>query len=109
MLHFEGIQIHHINGDHWVTSASIGREVTVYDSRFKGGGLSSSLTHQLASLYRPLVTLEEDGVEVDPHLVVYVPPVQQQSGTNDCGAFAIAFAVHLLLGDKLEAAEFDHR
>ena len=69
--------------------------------------MSSSLTHQLASIYRPLVTVEEDGEEVDPHLVVHVPPVQQQSGTTDCGAFAIAFAVHLLLGDKLEAAEFD--
>ena len=69
--------------------------------------MSSSLTHQLASIYRPLVTVEEDGEEVDPHLVVHVPPVQQQSGTTDCGPFAIAFAVHLLLGDKLQSAEFD--
>lgn len=51
---------------------------------------------------------EEDGVEVvPPQLVVHVPPVQQQSGINDCGVFAIAFAVHLLLGDKLEEAEFN--
>ena len=53
---------------------------------------------------------EEDGVEVvPPQLVVCVPPVQQRSGINDCGVFAIAFkfAVHLLLGDKLEAAKFD--
>jgi hypothetical protein len=63
------------NGDHWVTSAaSIGREVAVYDSRFKSGELSLSLTYQLASLYRSLVILEEDGVEVDHHLVVYAPP-----------------------------------
>jgi SNF2 family DNA or RNA helicase len=66
----EGIQIHHINGDHWVTSASIGGKVAVYDSRFKGDDLSLTLTHQLASLYRPLIILEEDRVEVDPHLVV---------------------------------------
>jgi hypothetical protein len=33
----------HINGDHWVTSAaSIGRELAVYDSRFKSGELSLS-------------------------------------------------------------------
>ena len=108
MLHFEGIQIHHIYGNHWVTSTSIGREVAVYNSRFKGGDLSSSLTHQLASIYRPLAIHEEDGVEViPPQLVVHVPPVQQQSGINDCGVFAIAFAVYLLLGDKLEEAEFD--
>lgn len=61
-----------------------------------GGDLSSSLTHQLASIYRPLVIREE----VDPHLVVYVSPVQQQIGKDDCGAFAIAFAVHLLLGEN---------
>ena len=48
-----------------------------------------------------------EGEEVDPHLVVYVPPVQQQIGKDDCGAFAIAFAVHLLLGEKLEEVEFD--
>jgi len=68
----------HINDNHWVTSCRIGREVAVYDSRFMGGDLSSSLTHQLASIYRPLVIREEDGEEVDPHLLVYVPPVQQQ-------------------------------
>ena len=102
MLHLEGIQLHHINHNHWVTSCSIGKEVAVYDSRFNGGNLSSSLTHQLALVYRPLVICEEDGKEVDPHLVVYVPTVQQQIGKDDCGAFAIAFAVHLLLGDKLE-------
>jgi len=72
-----------------------------------GGDLSSSLTYQLASIYRPLVIREEDGEEVDPHLLVYVPPVQQQIGKDDCGAFAIAFAVHLLLGEKLEEVEFD--
>jgi len=71
-----------------------------------GGDLSSSLTRQLASIYRPLVIHEEDG-EVDPDLLVYVPPVQQQIGKDDCGAFAIAFAVHLLLGEKLEEVEFD--
>ena len=56
-----GIQIYHIGGDHWVTSTSIGREVTVYDSKFGGGDLDSSLTHQLALVYRALITVEEDG------------------------------------------------
>ena len=48
-----------------------------------------------------------DWVEVDPHLEVFIPPVQQQSGLSDCGIFAIAFAVHLLLGDRVEIVEFD--
>ena len=98
--YLEGIQLHHIDDNHWVTSCSIGREVAVHDSRFK---LSSSLTHQLASIYRPFVIREEDGEEVDP--LVYISPVQQQIVKDDCGAFGIAFAVHVLLGYKLEEVE----
>ena len=37
--------------------------------------------------------------KVDPHLIVHIPPVQQQKGSSDCGAYAIAFAVHAALGD----------
>ena len=91
----------------WITSCSIGGEITVFDSRFTGGDLSSSLTHQLSSIYRTLVINEEDGEEVDPYLQVFIPPVQQQSGDNDCGVFVIIFAVHVLLGNKLETVEFD--
>lgn len=69
--------------------------------------MSSSLTHQLALIYRSLVISKEDGEEVAPHLMVNVPPVQQQSGVNDCGVFAIAFALHKLLGDNLKDIEFD--
>ena len=69
--------------------------------------MSSSLTHQLSSIYRALVIHEIDGEEVDSHLEVFIPPVQQQSGLSDCGIFAIAFAVHLLLGDRVEIVEFD--
>lgn len=77
MLHLEGIQLHHIIDNHWVTTCSIGRKVPVYDSTFNGGNLSSPLTHQLASISQPFIIHEEDGEEVDPHLVVYVPPIQQ--------------------------------
>ena len=99
LFHLEGIQIQHISGNHWITSCSIGREIAAYDSSFNGD-LSSSLT-QLALIYRSLVINKDDG-EVAPHLMVNVPPVQQQSGVNDCGIFAIAFALHKLLGDNLE-------
>ena len=44
----DAIQIHHVNQNHWVMSSSIRQQVTVYDSKFSGGDLSSSLTHQLA-------------------------------------------------------------
>ena len=68
-----------------MTSTSIGREVTVYDSKCSGGDLDTLLMHQLALVYRALITVEEDGEEVDPHLIVHIPPVQQQKGPSDCG------------------------
>ena len=30
----EGVQIHHISSNHWVTSCSFNQEVTIYDSMF---------------------------------------------------------------------------
>ena len=80
--------------------------MTLYDSRFKGN-LSASLSHQLSLVYRSLVVEKEDGQAVDPHIKVYVPAIQQQIGDNDCGVFAVAFALHALLGDKIETIEFD--
>ena len=41
---------------------------------------------------------------MDPHNIIkiHVPAVLQQRGGDDCGIFAIALALHTLLGDKLE-------
>ena len=38
----------------------------MYDSKFSGGDLYTSLTHQLALVYRALIIAEEDE---DPHLI----------------------------------------
>ena len=57
----------------------------MYDSKVSSGDLDTSLMHQLALVYRALITVEEDGEEVDPHLIVHIPPVQQQKGSSDCG------------------------
>ena len=32
----EGVQIHHISSNHWVTSCSFNQEVNIYDSMFTG-------------------------------------------------------------------------
>ena len=104
----EAIQIHHVPG-HWVTSSSTGGKLAVYDSKFTGGDLSSSLTYQLASIYRLLAEREdEDGDDIDPPiLTVEIPYVQQQKGIADCGLFAVAFAVHLAFGDDVSKLTFD--
>ena len=80
----EGIQIHHISSNHWVTSCSFNQEVTIYDSMFTGGTLNTSLTKLLAQIYRLLVEnshtmdVPEDPSEVDEEaeensLTVYTP------------------------------------
>lgn len=109
----ESLQIHHTNGNHWVMSTTIGGEVTVVDSSWHDH-LSSSLTHQLAHIYRAFMEDQEDdeddGYEgYETSLAVSIPRVQQQGGASDCGLFAIAFAVHILRGDKIEDVEFDQR
>ena len=71
--------------------------MVIYDSKFTGD-LSSSLSHQLALLYR--TWSEED--EGDAVLHVVVPNMQQQLGGNDCGLFTIEFAVHAKLGESVE-------
>ena len=81
--------------------------MTVYDSKFSSGDLDTSLMHQLALVYRALITVEEEGEEVDPHLIVHFPPVEQQKGSSDCEVYAIAFAVHAALGDDVIHLEFD--
>ena len=58
---------------------SIGREIAVYDSSFNGE-LSSSLTHQLALIYRSLVISKDNGEEVAPHLMVIVHQFSNRVG-----------------------------
>ena len=87
-----------------VTSSSIGNEVVIYDSRYSGSELSSSLTHQLAIICR---TWSEETEEGEIVLNVDVDNVQQQVGVNDCRLFAIAFAVHAALGESVDRLSFD--
>ena len=88
---------------HWVTSSCIGQTVAVYDSNCTGN-LNAGLSEQLASMYRLAVEDEEDEETV---LMVHVPYVQQQIGGKDCGVFAVAFALHLSLGQELADIRFD--
>ena len=34
----EALQIHSVAGNHWVASSSLGQQVTVFDSKYSGGG-----------------------------------------------------------------------
>ena len=78
-------------------------------ANFSGVLLSSSLTHQLA-LYRLSVSREdEEGDKLDPPtLFVDMPYIQQQRGlVHGLWCSAIAFAVHLVLGDNVTRLNFN--
>ena len=80
---------------HWLTISTIGAscgEVFVYDSLYSGAG--SSLKDHISSI------LHTNGKEKYPH-------VQQQSGSCDCGLFALEFATCLVNGIKPETQVFE--
>ena len=97
------IQIHIVSDSHWVTSARLGGTVTLFDCRKAGSHISSTLTHQLCQVYRTSIC-ESAG---NSFLAVNVATVQKQRGSDDCGVFAIAFALHAALGHCLEEIKFD--
>ena len=99
----DAIQIHIVSDSHWVTSARLGGTVTLFDCRKVGSHISSTLTHQLCQVYRTSIC-ESAG---NSFLAVNVATVQKQRGSDDCGVFAIAFALHAALGHCLEEIEFD--
>ncbi|KAL5479400.1 hypothetical protein EMCRGX_G022920 [Ephydatia muelleri] len=99
----DAIQIHIVSDSHWVTSARLGGTVTLFDCRKVGSHISSTLTHQLCQVYRTSIC-ESAG---NSFLAVNVATVQKQRGSDDCGVFAIAFALHAALGHCLEEFEFD--
>ena len=70
--------------DHWVKTSLHDGEVRLYDSCFHGHKLSTSIEEQVVCIYKTSVQ--------DRVLPVTVIPVQQQTGSVDCGVFSIAFA-----------------
>ena len=83
----ESIQIHHMGQFHWVTSCSIGGDIQLYDSRFKGGDLSSSLQVQLAQIYTTCITKEGEEEDGYKFLQIEVPAVQMQQRGNRLWSF----------------------
>ena len=73
-------EIHHTGQCHLVTSTSIGGSLSVYDSLYSS--LTKSIEVQLAQCYSGLIN-EKKILNVD------VPSAQVQTGTVDCGLFAI--------------------
>ena len=83
---------------HWVATHYHNGEVNLYVS-LSNGRLSPSLQEQLVQIYKPAI--KKGG------LLVTVMPVQQQTGSTDCGLFSIAYAYHAACGDNLARMVLD--
>ena len=79
----------HCDSGHWLTISTIGcnpSEVFMYDSLYSGA--SECVQCQIATLL----------ASSSSHITLKFVDVQMQSGTYDCGLFAVAFATALVFG-----------
>ena len=86
----EGSLFYHNFNNHWTVSQLSQGKVYHYDS-LQAECIAPELRKQLIALYGHT----SDGTT----LQIIQPQVQVQRGSKDCGYFAVAFAVSLLLGD----------
>ena len=83
------VQVIHDNVNHWVVAAKVEKNhVFVYDSL--GGDPNNHVLGCISSLLRPS----------GKHFSYIVKSCQKQENTDDCGLFAIAFAVTLASGQN---------
>ena len=87
------VQVLHINDNHWITISTIGCNndmptVKVFDSMLVDNAPETT-AQQIASML---------AYNENTEILLEYCRVQQQSGPNDCGLFALAFATSLCFG-----------
>ncbi len=93
----ESLQILHISSNHWIALSTLQCSVTdsiptVYDSLYR------RLSMDTQTLLAQFLALPSETRDSERQLSVSVASVAQQSGTSDCGLFAVAFVTHLAHG-----------
>ena len=85
-MYTDSLQILHTDGNHWIALSTFNSDaavITVYDSKYTT--VRESTQNILASLNY-----------TDRHfLSINIPSVSNQSGSSDCGLFAIAYITHI--------------
>ena len=88
------MQMHHIGGNHWVLSSSIGGSLVVYDSLYSS--IPSDLKEQLSDIYLNFVKPYSGVVDAR------IAETQKQSGSSDCALFVIGWAYEICRGRDIE-------
>ena len=94
----EFVQIVHNGAGHWLTLSTVGTQqstVHIYDSVYCSA--TDEVKNQLASI------LQTTSNKITLHFI----SVPRQSGSADCGVYAIAYATALVLGVRPEMYSFD--
>ena len=92
----ETIHVHHNNANHFVTSSSLGNQIKLFDSA--NMSLTPELKNQITAIYSPDDSIPE----------IFRAKIQaEQSGSTDCGLFAIAFATDLAFGNNPSSIAYD--
>ncbi len=88
--------------EHWVASSTTSESgrVRLYDS-CSTGELTKTLEIHLAQIYKE--------VAKDRILEVDIVPVQQQTGTTDCGVYSIANAFNAAIGKNVETITYNDK
>ncbi len=97
---FEFVQVLNDHGNHWITVSTIGCEassINVFDS------LHGKLSPHTERLVADILQSQDRAIRVN-----YID-VQWQSGVNDCGLFALAFATSLCAGQDPATISYDQR
>lgn len=86
------LQVLHVDGNHWALASTIslpnGADILLYDS------LYTSMNHQTKLLLSELVHTSK------PAFTVGFANLYKQSGTADCGLFAVAYCTDLAFGKE---------
>lgn len=97
----EFVQVLNNGNGHWVTISTVGVKspavVKVYDSYYCSA--SDELKMQIASILH----------SEHPVIQLHFPAVQKQSGSSDCGLFALAFATSIVFNVRPEECLFEQR
>ena len=84
------VQILNVGGNHWITVSNVGNPkdtITIYDSLYDGVSCSckAKFTKQMAFML----------MATSKHVTLQQADMQKQTGSSDCGLFAIAAATSL--------------